>query len=56
MKFMFSQKPKIAKRWKDEQKESQGKGSFKKMPKRVKGSKSTPIKTKAAQKKTTKKK
>jgi len=55
MKFMFSQMPKTARRWADEQKASSGKGSFKKLPKRAKGSKATPSKTKAAQKKQTRK-
>lgn len=50
-KLMFSQHPKIARKWADEQIEQKGRGSFKKMPKRVKGSKSTPAKTRAAARK-----
>jgi hypothetical protein len=33
---MFKNKPKMAKRWAKEQEKSQGKGSFKKLPKKVK--------------------
>lgn len=47
-KYMYSQHPKIAKKWHDEQIETQGRASFKKLPKRVKGSKMTPSKTKRA--------
>jgi len=36
MKWMFSTHPRMAKRWANEQEKSQGKGSFKRLPKKVK--------------------
>jgi len=36
MKFLYKFHPKIAKRWTKEQEKSQGKGSFKKLPKKLK--------------------
>ena len=55
-RFMYSQHPKIAKKWSDEMKKDQKtEHPIKPLPKRKKGSKMTPAKTKAQVRKYTKK-